>query len=126
MILCDTNIFIASFRGNLTVQTELRRLGESELAINSIVRAELYYGARNKRDLERLRQVLDRLQQFELTQLTSLRLIELMEQFSISHRPGIPDMLIAATALEHQLPLYTLNVKDFRFIPDLQLHQPSL
>lgn len=37
---------------------------------------------------------------------------------------NIPDALIAATALRHALPLFTLNVKDFRFIPGLQLYIP--
>lgn len=36
----------------------------------------------------------------------------------------LPDALIAATALVHNLELYTLNAKDFRFISNLQLYQP--
>jgi len=48
-----------------------------------------------------------------------------METYALSHRPGIPDVLIAATALDHDLSLFTLNVKDFRFIPDLTIHEHS-
>jgi predicted nucleic acid-binding protein len=36
----------------------------------------------------------------------------------------IPDALIASTALVHQLELYTLNLKDFRFITGLNLYNP--
>jgi tRNA(fMet)-specific endonuclease VapC len=32
--------------------------------------------------------------------------------------------LIASTALVHNLELYTLNAKDFRFIANLRLYQP--
>jgi hypothetical protein len=31
---------------------------------------------------------------------------------------------LAATAIEHQLALYTLNLKDFRFISNLTIYQP--
>lgn len=36
-----------------------------------------------------------------------------------------PDILIAATALQHDLILLTRNVKDFQRIPDLRLYQQS-
>lgn len=45
----------------------------------------------------------------------------LIEKFSKSHGLQIPDALIAATALELGLPLSTANLKDFQYIPDLQL-----
>lgn len=35
------------------------------------------------------------------------------------------DALIAATALHYNLPLYTLNKKDFRYIAGLRLHEPA-
>jgi len=42
----------------------------------------------------------------------------------LSHKLSVPDALIAATALSNNTPLYTLNIKDFQFIPGLQLHKP--
>ena len=45
-----------------------------------------------------------------------------MQNFSLSHKPFIGDMLIAATALAHDYELFTLNKKDFRFIPELKLY----
>lgn len=48
-----------------------------------------------------------------------------METYSLSHKLSLPDALIAATAIEHDIPLYTLNLKDFRFISMLQLHTPA-
>ena len=41
-----------------------------------------------------------------------------------SHKLTIPDALIAATALTQNIGLYTLNLKDFRFIQQLNLYQP--
>jgi len=40
---------------------------------------------------------------------------------SLSHRPYIGDMLIAATALCFNAPLFTLNTKDFKYIKGLKL-----
>lgn len=34
---------------------------------------------------------------------------------------ALPDLLIAATALEWNLPFFTRNMKDFKNIPDLEL-----
>ena len=45
-----------------------------------------------------------------------------MVSFSLNHSLAIPDALIAATALHHDVALYTFNIKDFRFIPGLKLH----
>ncbi|MEZ4593950.1 MAG: PIN domain-containing protein [Chloroflexota bacterium] len=51
--------------------------------------------------------------------------LQLMETYSLSHKLSIPDALIAATALVHNLELFTLNIKDFRFIPGLTLFNPE-
>ena len=48
-----------------------------------------------------------------------------MVQYSLSHKLTIPDALIAATALTHNISLYTLNLKDFRFIQGLNIYNPT-
>ncbi len=55
----------------------------------------------------------------------AIKFLQLMEGYSLSHNLSIPDALIAATALEHMLELYTLNTKDFQFIPGLMLYHPQ-
>jgi predicted nucleic acid-binding protein len=47
--------------------------------------------------------------------------VRLMQQFGLSHRPGMADVLIAATALETSQPLATSNVKHFLFVPGLEI-----
>ena len=123
-ILCDTNIIIEGLKGNEKVVSELQRIGPNRLAISVITSAELYYGALNKTELAKLKKHLGALQQLALTPEISDKFLELMGNYGLSHRPGIPDMLIAATAIIHNLELYTLNVKDFRYIPALTLYQP--
>jgi predicted nucleic acid-binding protein len=45
-----------------------------------------------------------------------------MVRYSLSHKASIPVMLIAATAIANNIELYTLNTKDFKFIPELSLY----
>jgi len=46
-------------------------------------------------------------------------------KFALSHKMQIPDALIAATATTYNLPLFTYNIKDFKFIPNIKLYSFS-
>jgi tRNA(fMet)-specific endonuclease VapC len=125
MILCDTNVLIEFYKNNGAIIHELRQIGSQNLAISIITSAELYYGAINKKELGQIQKHLSLLENIPIDQTISSQFIKLMAQYSLSHKLTIPDALIAATALTHNLELYTLNLRDFRFIPDLRLRQPS-
>ena len=49
--------------------------------------------------------------------------VNLVEQYCLSHKTDLEDALIAATAILYQIELYTLNIKDFIFIPNVKLYQ---
>ena len=51
------------------------------------------------------------------------RAVSLMGQFALSHRPGVDDMLIAASALDRRERVATGNVKHFDFIPGLVVYR---
>lgn len=125
MILCDTNILIEFYKDTQHVIDELHHIGQQQLAISSITSAELYYGAINKEELQKIKRHLSLLHLFPLNTEISSVFIELMEKYSLSHKLSIPDALIASTALVHKTELYTFNVKDFRFISGLELYQPE-
>ena len=122
MILCDTNILIEFYKGRADVIKTLSAVGVSNLAISVITVGELYFGARDKRELKALRTNLSLLLQIPIDEEISRLHIELLEKYSLSHKLGIPDALIAATAILHSIPLYTLNTKDFRYISGLNLY----
>ncbi len=122
MILCDTNILIEFYKNNIAIVNKLHQIGSQNLAISVITRAELYYGAINKNELNRIQKHLDLLQNIHIDPPISEQFIQLMANYSLSHKLTIPDALIAATALANDLELYTLNIKDFRFIENLKLY----
>jgi tRNA(fMet)-specific endonuclease VapC len=66
MILCDTNILIEFFKDNETVKNELRQIGFAELAVSIITTAELFYGARDKTELQTIQKRLAAFKQVEL------------------------------------------------------------
>jgi predicted nucleic acid-binding protein len=125
MILCDTNILIEFYKNNPQIVQELRHIGQSQLAISVVTQAELYFGALNKAELRKIKQHLSLLHLLPIDVPISGQFLQLMETYSLSHKLSLPDALIAAAALLHDLELYTLNVKDFRFIPNLKLYRTS-
>ena len=75
----------------------------------------------NKRELNQLLKYLQKLKNIPVNQVISTKSIELLSHYSLSHNLNLPDALIAATALYHKIPLYTLNRKDFRYIEEIEL-----
>jgi len=123
LILCDTNIFISWFRGDLESLTRLERVGLSHILIPSVVVMELLQGTRNKTESLQLKKKLKAYHIIHFNEATSRLAIELIEQFSLSHGLLIPDAIIAATALTYNIKLFTYNVKDFKFIPGIQIYE---
>lgn len=126
MVLCDTNIFIELYKGNAAVIHQLHEIGASNIAVSVVTKAELFYGARGKQELVRIRKHLELLQCYPVNELDSALFIRLIQEYSLSHKSSIPDMLIAATAINHDLELYTLNSKDFKFIPAIKLYRSDI
>lgn len=122
MILCDTNILIEFYKGDPAIIQTLRTIGPANIAVSVITKAELFYGARDKQELTKIEGHLRFCHCYALNPAISSLFIDLMRRYSLSHKSAIPDMLIAATAISHDVSFYTLNSKDFKFIPDLNLY----
>ncbi|MEZ4663535.1 MAG: type II toxin-antitoxin system VapC family toxin [Caldilineaceae bacterium] len=125
MILCDTNILIEFYKNNHSIIQHLREIGPENIVISAITQAELYYGALNKRELQRIKSHLLTIQILPIDNNITSTFIQLMETYALSHKLSLPDALIGATALVHNLELYTLNLKDFRYIQGLSLYAPN-
>jgi predicted nucleic acid-binding protein len=80
---------------------------------------ELVAGSRNAAELARVRRFLRNVTVRPVTPAISRRGYDLKGSYFLSHGLLIPDALIAATAVEHGLTLYTKNVRHFRMISAL-------
>ncbi len=122
MILIDTNILIEIYRSNDQVVNAVKAITQENTAVSDITSAELYYGARNKRELKLIQKDLKKLNVLHVTAEISKTAVELVRLYALSHKLSLPDALIAATSLVYDIPLYTLNKKDFSYLPNIKLY----
>jgi len=108
--LLDTNIVIGLLKGNEAVSQllESKRCSLSDCAVSQITRMELLSFPSLVSDEEKA------INQF-LSAVTVLMMDQTVEQVTINYRRKqggkLPDAIIAATALNHQLELLTLDKK---------------
>ncbi len=121
MVIFDTTVLIELYRGNQTVKDNIIAFGNGTYYISVISVAEFLIGARDKTDLIRLEKHISNYTPLAINDHITKIFIDHFKTFALSHRPGIADMLIAATAIYYNLPVYTQNKKHFQFIPGLKL-----
>jgi len=122
MILLDTNILIELFKKTPKYLLIVKNIGVNNLIISKMSVFEMYIGALNKKEINDIRKFLDYFSQIPIDETITDSAIDLVYQYRLSHSLYIGDAIIAATALKHKIPLYTLNIKDFKYIPDLKLY----
>ena len=118
-MLVDTDVLIWHLRGYAQAT---RRLDQQQpLKLSAVSYLEVLQGMRNKVELAAVKKMLERRNALvlPLTDAITQRAISLMELLTLSHGLQMGDALVAASALEHQLPLLTGNVKQFAAVPDL-------
>ena len=123
MVICDTNIFIEIFRKNIFIRSELDRIGYKNILISDVVKAELFFGAKDKLELQRIKHYLNDFSSLPILPEISKMAIDLVENYCLSQKLNLPDALIAATAIYYNIELFTLNKKHFLFIPNLELYR---
>jgi predicted nucleic acid-binding protein len=121
MVLCDTNIFIHAFNGRAATIERLQEIGLDQVALSVITLMGLYQGMSNKVELAQMKRKMRYYDVVDIDIATSKLAASLIENYKLSHNLQIPDAIIAATAVTYQIPLYTYNMKDFAFIPDIKL-----
>jgi toxin FitB len=110
-VLVDSDIVIDHLRG-------ARELPKIPLAYSVITRCELFAGRDNA---EVLRRLLARMRELAIDSPIAERAGALKRTVQLQ----TPDALIAATALEHCLPLMTRNERHFGRVPGLELRMPE-
>lgn len=124
-IICDTDVLIELFDTKKSRHSKtdaiIEGIGIENILISAITRMELIKGTLIKEHSEQLSKKLKRFDTILLTPEITIRTIELLNRYHLSHGLAIPDGLIAATSLETDLNLFTYNVRDFKFINGLKL-----
>lgn len=122
-LVLDTSILIDHLRGGTKWEELLSKFDKNdELYIPTVVFFELFSG-RNTSDPETSKKVTEFLKYFQKIDLTEKIAKRAGILFrDVSKNLGAPDYIIAASALELNATLVTLNTKHFGQIPNLSLY----
>ena len=115
MKFLDTCILIDYSKGKISLDFS------QDYYISSIVKLEFKVGALNKRELKKINRILSKIYLLETNQVILNLADELIEEYALSSNISIYDAIIGATCLVYDLPLWTHNKKDFRFIENLEM-----
>jgi len=117
-MLVDTDIII-DYLKDVHEAIEFVETHIDQIAISSITVAELYQGVKDGAEKDVLDVFLSAISVLH-TDLSIGRNAGLFRrQYKPSHNPGLADCLIAATSIEHGIPLKTLNTKHFPMVKDV-------
>ena len=120
--LIDTDILIDTGRDVQEAIELLKRVEkETTLAISVITQMELIVGCQSKKEYRSLERFLSRFEIISLNGQISTIAVDLLRDYRLSHGLLIADALIAATAINLNIPFVSKNQKDYRFIPKLNL-----
>ena len=120
-MIFDTDIFIWAQRGNEKAAKLMEISDERHLSIQSFM--ELLQCAKNKKQHKHIK---DFLTAFDflvlpLTENIGHRASIYIEEYTLASGLRSGDAIIAATAVENNLPLVSSNVKHFKMIKELKL-----
>ncbi len=122
-IVADTNIFIDLMKGNEAIAKKLESF--DEVYLSPVVLVELYFGAYRSANPEKhLRKIAIAIQESKLLTIdaTTAEIFVTIKLALFAKGNPIPenDIWIAATSLQHGLPLYT-NDKHFAEVEGIRL-----
>lgn len=126
LIICDTDVLIEYWNSDSSRYQESKRIIEDKIQLDNVIisaitKMELLMGASDKDEMKMISLKLQRFHTALINDNITQQAMELFEKYRLSHGMAIPDCFIAATAIVTQLKLFTYNVKDFRFIENLDL-----
>ncbi len=124
-MLLDTSVLIDYFRKKDKASTLLHELALSDavMKLSVITEYEIFVGATAEQH-SYWNQMLEYMEVLPLTS-REVRLAALLQGRLKRQRKqlALPDLFIATTALNADLPLATMNRKDFEKLPEIRLYQ---
>lgn len=127
-VLCDTNIISEYLRGNENIIREIEQIGIENVVITPIIYMELLrwlsiYKGFTKEQRKIYKEFFSDLKILHINEGVSVLAIGISEDIN-SLEPA--DVLIGASAIFYDLPLYTLNKKHFSQIEKLDIWEDKI
>jgi predicted nucleic acid-binding protein len=122
MYLLDTNVIIDYLKQAPDMPHFLDK--HTDVFTSYVVVGELLQGVRDAKDLRQTQKLIDSLEVDFGSNSISRRAVQIMEKHVLKDGIGFLDALIAATALENEAILVTLNLKHFMCVPNLEVVSP--
>ena len=125
--LLDTNVCVVYVNGrSRAVRQRLQAADLEEVAVCSVVKTELFYGAMRSnnpaRTLQRQQRFLQIFESLPFDDLSAEIAARIRAQLAVSGTPiGSNDLLIAAIALANNLMIVTHNTREFSRVPGLRI-----
>ena len=125
--LVDTCVISDFIKGEPGTLTQVNNIPPHQIAVSSVTVMELYYGvalevSRTKKILPVIEIFLQSVVILPFREEDAKKAAQLRAYLKSKGLPiGSYDILIAGTALNHQLTLVTANAKEFNRLPQLQL-----
>ena len=128
--ILDADWVIQALAGRSRALTILDRLAGERISISLVTVAEVYEGAFSSPNPQaHLARFRDFLRPFRVLNLDEPVVERFAETRAFLRRRGEIisdfDIMLAATALRHDLTVLTFNVRHYSRIPDLKLYQPD-
>jgi predicted nucleic acid-binding protein len=120
----DTSIIIDLLRGDPRAVSWYQSLQTQEVAITPIVWIETVEGATNRIRLNQFTRFLKQFHVEHPTPKDNEWAMEQFAQFHLSHRIDYEDIMIASITVRLAVPLYTLNIRHYAPLPNLDERQP--
>ena len=122
-LLVDTSILIDYLRKKNKRKTEFYKIvGNYNLFVSTITLFELYAGAKDEQEMRDVNNITEYLEILPFTTNTAKKAGEIYRILRDKNKViEAKDLFIAATALSHDFPIMTLNVKHFDRIPELSV-----
>ena len=124
-ILLDTNAAIEFLGAQLPVASLdwlVKKIDAQEASLSVINQIELLIKPGSPADAWVLEQFIGLCTVLPLSEVVATRTIQLRQQYRIK----LPDAIIGATALMHNLILITHNSRDFQHLPGIKLVDPTI
>jgi tRNA(fMet)-specific endonuclease VapC len=123
-VFLDTDVLVDCLRGIPAAQEWLERRQEERFQIHGVVAMELVVGSQDQKELSRTKALLDRFEVVWPDPSEFALAFDLLVKHRLASAIGIPDCLIAASALSRSCKLYTFNLKHFKTIDGLDVEEP--